>query len=187
MIDKRELILTTAIKLFNEHGFHGTSIQMVANSAQIAAGSLYRYFSGKEDLIRSLYHHCLGEMIQRLLIGHQPDAPLFDRYRRFWLNACEGSRQQRDLLIYKELYERSPFFSQEDMAWLLAQWQPLTAFYEEGIRLGIFEQMPVCVLGSLSLGSVFGITQEHKMNHFELTDELKEKIVQASWKAILAN
>ena len=110
MVDKRERILSTAITLFNEHGFHGASIQMVASRAGIAAGSLYRYFSGKEDLIRSLYRHCLGEMAVVLMDGHQPDEPLFDQYRRFWLNACEGSRKQRDLVIYKDLYERSPFF-----------------------------------------------------------------------------
>lgn len=187
MVDKRELILTTAIKLFNEHGFHGTSIQMVASTAHIAAGSLYRYFSGKEDLIRSLYHHCIGEMMTALMEGHQPTDSLFDQYRRFWLNACEGSRKRRDLLIYKELYERSPFFDQADAESLMLRWQPLTAFFDEGIRQGLFEPMPLCVLGSLSLGSVFGITQEHKINYFELTDELKEKIIRASWKAIQAN
>lgn len=187
MNDKRILILNTAIKLFNEHGFHGTSIQMVANAAEMAAGSLYRHFDGKEDLIRRLYHHCISEMMQALMIDHQPQAPLFARYRRFWLNACEGSQRRRDLLIYKELYERSPFFCAEDMTWLLQEWQPLTAFYEEGIRQGLFQPMPVCVLGSLSLGSVFGMTQEHKLNHFALTDELKEQIIQASWKAILVD
>lgn len=47
-------IMETALKLFSERGYHATSISMIAKEAGIAAGLMYNYFSGKEDLLEKI-------------------------------------------------------------------------------------------------------------------------------------
>lgn len=44
-------LLHAANILFIEHGFHKTSVRMIADAAGISMGSLYRYIRQKEDLI----------------------------------------------------------------------------------------------------------------------------------------
>ena len=53
-MSKRERILTTAKALFIEKGFRGTTIAMIAESAGIAKGSVYSYFSSKLEIVKAL-------------------------------------------------------------------------------------------------------------------------------------
>lgn len=52
---KRELILVTAKSIFIEKGFRGTTIANIAESAGIAKGSVYSYFSSKLDIVKALF------------------------------------------------------------------------------------------------------------------------------------
>jgi TetR/AcrR family transcriptional regulator len=47
---KRERIIKSAIDLFARNGYSGTSMDAVAEAAEIAKGALYRYFDGKKDM-----------------------------------------------------------------------------------------------------------------------------------------
>jgi len=52
---KRELILITAKSIFIEKGFRGTTIANIADSAGIAKGSVYSYFSSKLEIVKALF------------------------------------------------------------------------------------------------------------------------------------
>jgi AcrR family transcriptional regulator len=47
---RREEILDAAARVFAEHGYPGTEMQFVADAGQIGKGTIYRYFSSKEEL-----------------------------------------------------------------------------------------------------------------------------------------
>lgn len=61
--EKRELILNTALEVFASHGFHGSSISMIAQRAGIAKGLLYNYFESKEDLLRAIIDEGLKDVL----------------------------------------------------------------------------------------------------------------------------
>jgi len=50
----RQEILEAALKIFFEGGFHGVTMQDIANEAEFAVGTLYKFFKNKEDLYRVL-------------------------------------------------------------------------------------------------------------------------------------
>ena len=50
----KEKILETALTLFAEKGFNGTSMEQIAQNVGIKAPSLYKHFKGKEDILNSL-------------------------------------------------------------------------------------------------------------------------------------
>ncbi|RLE11960.1 TetR/AcrR family transcriptional regulator [Candidatus Aerophobetes bacterium] len=51
---KAELIVDVAQRLFAKYGFKKTTIDEIAHSAHIAKGSIYYYFSSKEDIFRAV-------------------------------------------------------------------------------------------------------------------------------------
>jgi len=47
-------ILGAAFRCFARSGLHGTTMQNIADEADLSAGALYRYFESKEALVRTL-------------------------------------------------------------------------------------------------------------------------------------
>lgn len=54
MANKKDFILDTAQKLFKEQGFDQTSISQILEATQIARGTLYYYFSSKEEIMDAI-------------------------------------------------------------------------------------------------------------------------------------
>ncbi len=55
-------ILTAALDLFVENGYHNVSVHEVQKRAQVSIGSIYNHFGGKEGIARALYEHLLNEL-----------------------------------------------------------------------------------------------------------------------------
>lgn len=57
---KRELILQAAIACFARDGFHKTKMSDIAEMAGVSDGLAYRYFSGKEEIVREAIKFATG-------------------------------------------------------------------------------------------------------------------------------
>jgi TetR/AcrR family fatty acid metabolism transcriptional regulator len=63
---KRQRILRAAIDVFASKGYFAARMTDVAEAAQVADGTLYLYFEGKEHLLMSIFDSVLGRFIERL-------------------------------------------------------------------------------------------------------------------------
>lgn len=77
--DKRKLILDAAIRVFAEHGYHGSRVGDVAEDAGVAHGLLYHYFASKEDVLRTIFVENWGELIARFRAVEASDGPARDK------------------------------------------------------------------------------------------------------------
>ncbi|MEV0040706.1 TetR/AcrR family transcriptional regulator [Streptomyces sp. NPDC050804] len=59
---RRRQILDGAAHCFARNGFHATSMQDVLREVDLSAGAVYRYFSGKEELIGAIVTEVLDEI-----------------------------------------------------------------------------------------------------------------------------
>jgi AcrR family transcriptional regulator len=59
-------ILTAAARIFREKGYHGTSVQDIAEAVGLLKGSLYHYIRSKEQLLARLFEGSLGGTIDEL-------------------------------------------------------------------------------------------------------------------------
>ncbi|TDD29442.1 TetR/AcrR family transcriptional regulator [Kribbella turkmenica] len=53
----RELILSTALRLFREQGYGRTTMRAIATEAGVSVGNAYYYYSSKEHLMQAYYDH----------------------------------------------------------------------------------------------------------------------------------
>ena len=51
---QRQEMLAAALALFSEKGFHNVSMHEIAEKAEFAIGTLYKFFQNKEDLYKAL-------------------------------------------------------------------------------------------------------------------------------------
>ena len=61
MANKKDFILDTAQKLFMEQGFDQTSISQILEATQIARGTLYYYFSSKEEIMDAIIERTIEQ------------------------------------------------------------------------------------------------------------------------------
>jgi AcrR family transcriptional regulator len=52
--ETRDRILASAARLFQDHGFHGTSVSAILDDAGVNSGSLYHFFDTKEALLEGV-------------------------------------------------------------------------------------------------------------------------------------
>src|SRR5687767_8065695 len=87
--DKREAIMAAALELFEERGFHGTAVPLVAERAGVGAGTLYRYFENKEALVNALYQKWKGLLGTMLLTDFPIGAGGRQQFHWFWAKMQE--------------------------------------------------------------------------------------------------
>ncbi|ENY71311.1 TetR/AcrR family transcriptional regulator [Aeromonas diversa] len=183
-MDKRERIFQATQELLAEKGFHGLSMSMVAKQASVATGTIYRYFSDKDDLLRQLHRHVHIQALAIILADQDPSQPPFEQYRRLWLNAFRVLSEDPDALRCKAQYEASPNYPEIELdVWDL--WQPILDFFEQGRIQGLFIDLPPRLLSALSLDSVVHIAQLARLQDPRINEQQINTIILASWRAIL--
>ncbi|MDH5564470.1 MAG: TetR/AcrR family transcriptional regulator [Nitrospirota bacterium] len=63
---RREEILSVAEGLFSKNGFFKTNMAEIAENAQFAMGTVYKFFKSKEDIYISLVESKVEEMLRQL-------------------------------------------------------------------------------------------------------------------------
>ena len=86
-VEKRQLILEQSKRLFARNGFAATSVADVARACQLPVGSIYTYFTNKEELVRAIVQEGwddlrarLGEAIDRVSSPDEKMKLLLDRF-----------------------------------------------------------------------------------------------------------
>jgi AcrR family transcriptional regulator len=84
---QRNRILCAALKCFIEHGFHAASMANIADTAQMSAGLMYRYFENKSAIVQAIVARQLQEgraQIEQLRTSADLAASILQTYR-LWL------------------------------------------------------------------------------------------------------
>jgi len=66
---RKEQIVQTAVQLFSEVGFHGTTTRALARKAGISEALLFRHFPNKESLYEAILQRKMEESLPMLLSG----------------------------------------------------------------------------------------------------------------------
>ena len=69
---RRQQILDAAAALFQEVGYEGFSVALLANKAGVVKGTLYLYFKTREEVFLALYEQSLNRVSERLIAQLTP-------------------------------------------------------------------------------------------------------------------
>lgn len=185
--DKREEILRAALELIAEHGFHGAPMAMVAERAGVGAGTIYRYFEGKDALIAEIFAELEKKLVEYLLQGYSLDRPLRERFiylssmiiRYFMDNAIH--------FRFIEQYMNSPYGVTLRRERLLGEARDIDLFrnlLQEGIDRRELKDLPLAMHFALAFGPIVSLLRDHILGFLALDDALIRKVVEACWDGI---
>ena len=66
-MNKNEIIIKEAKKMFNEIGYKATTMEALANRIDIGKGTLYLYFKSKEELLKYIINELVNNINQKAI------------------------------------------------------------------------------------------------------------------------
>ena len=93
---RREEILDKAMKFFSLKGYHGTTLDEVANEIGITKALIYYYFSSKENIIREILKISINRVKKIEQLGNS-SLPTIEKLRQFILYHVEFSTETFEL------------------------------------------------------------------------------------------
>ncbi|RJX68817.1 TetR/AcrR family transcriptional regulator [Vibrio sinensis] len=185
-VDKQVQILTAAEKLIAESGFQGLSMQKVANEAGVAAGTIYRYFSDKEDLLNEVRLHVAQRIATAVQAGVNDEMPLEVRFRTMWLNIWNLASSNMSALSNRVQYESLPVTNDKKTRELEREmFAQVERLFTEGQEQGVIKQLDSRVLFVLSFEASVTLSRKHALGFYQLDDAALDAVIEASWDAII--
>lgn len=103
-VEKQQLILSTATEEFAQCGYEKANINVIADKAGVSIGSLYRYFSSKEDLFLKTVHEGTLFLSSTLEPIISSDQPILEKLRSIIHVIQTTSREHQSLIkLYSEM------------------------------------------------------------------------------------
>lgn len=134
-------LLESATRLMERAGFHGMSMQALADDAQVSVGLIYQYFPSKEDVLLAVIVDILDAYRAEVppaiaAAGDDPVHRLAAGFRAF----CEVNDRHRHgtVLAYRESKTLGPEGRERIKQLELATSEPLRQAVREGLARGVF-------------------------------------------------
>jgi AcrR family transcriptional regulator len=93
-------ILTAALDLFVERGFHNVSVHDVQKQANVSIGSIYNHFGGKEGIAKALYYHLVNEFEEMIEDVMAEDLSNRQRCNKIIQLLFEYTESKRNIIAY---------------------------------------------------------------------------------------
>lgn len=102
---QRDRVLAAAQHCFAERGFHGASMAMIADAAQMSPGLIYRYFAGKSEIIRGIVEQQLELMAAEMASPAYENLSLLEHLLEIYYNdgVCRDGRPGLDAGLIMEI------------------------------------------------------------------------------------
>ena len=181
LAETRRGILDAARALVAEGGFAAAQVSEVARRAGIATGTIYRYFSSKEELCRQIFREVSAQEMDRLALIAASDAPartrLVEVLQTFAGRAVRGRRLAYALLaepVDANLAEERAFFRRTHA-------EIFARILEDGIVSGELPETNVkiaaaCIAGAIPTALIGPLApQSHELD--ENPDRVVDEIV----------
>jgi len=153
--NKREKIINAAAKFFGEKGYHNTTTSEIAEAAGVAAGTIYIYFTSKEELIVAVFEEFLGRHMERLQAGVEAvDGPIA-RIRRLMTLGLElmESNPESAKIFLSQLRQSTTMIKTVAKRSSRAYKDIIEAVLADGVAKGVFREMNTAHVASMLFGA----------------------------------
>jgi len=183
-MDRKEAILDAALELFSERGFHGTTVAMIAERAQVAAGTIYRYFADKDDLVNEMYRHRKTAMMEALLCDLPTDLSPRRLFHELWQRFSRFSRDNPLVLAFLEFHYHASYLNETSRGLTDSFRDHFLELFEEMRQNQVTKDVPPHLVFALITGAFCGVEKAFQSGELERTPEAEDLAEEMCWEAI---
>lgn len=141
-IETKERILAAALKIFGEKGYHPATMAEIAEEANVGKGTLYWYFSSKEELFSGIIEQMIQtinlELRSVLEANEQPFPDLLLVFTTVFLDYSHKKRQLSRIFMSAPL-GFSDELRERMLNWHCEFFQINTELIQQGLQEGFFQ------------------------------------------------
>ncbi|MBU1171595.1 MAG: TetR/AcrR family transcriptional regulator [Proteobacteria bacterium] len=185
--DKRDDILSAAMELMAEQGFHGAPMAMIADKAGVGAGTIYRYFENRDVLIRDVYHMIYDEFVSFLLNRYPTDRPVRECFFHIGKGIIDYLIRNPLKFRYTEQFHNSPYgleFRKLKLSNDTGEFDFGRDLYYKGLKHQVIKEIPLPIFFDLAFAPIFWAVRDHHTGFVVIDDALAEVIVSSCWDSI---
>lgn len=140
--NRKEHILETALRCFNETGYHLTSLDAIAQAAGISKGGLYYHFQSKNALFIELFHFRGQKYLDQVRVYVSDISDPGERLDVFVSRASNVLKENEDFmrffLEFMSIGARDPEIRQVMTDYYMMSIDNFSRIIEDGIASGAF-------------------------------------------------
>ena len=185
-MSKKKDIFDATLALIVEDGMQAITLSKILDRAGVGSGTLYNYFSSKDELLYELFQQIMQKMSDSIIIGYDKNADVRLRFNHL-LNGY------LDYVIQN--YDENNFISQ--YSHLLHKIKPEDCYtndfttalgetFKAGQNQRIILDMEIPILIQIVTGILISVVNGYKSNKYELDDEKKKNILNICWNSVRA-
>jgi len=178
-------VLTAALDLFVERGFHNVSIHDVQRESGVSMGSIYKHFGGKEGVAKGLYYHLLKEFEEMVeqVIREVPGSR--SRCERIITLLFEYTESRRSIIEYMLHAKHREFLPDEPPICSSTPFKAMRRIVQEGMEAGEIRRGNPWVVASTVFGGAIRLIHLRLDGLVETPlPLLRDEVIDCMWQGV---
>ncbi|HIW31828.1 MAG TPA: TetR family transcriptional regulator [Candidatus Paenibacillus intestinavium] len=183
--NKREDILSAALRLFADRGYDGTTVPMIAEQANVGAGTIYRYFESKEQLVNVLYQQWVEALANSIVMGEaENQLPLREQFSWIFKKLIAFSNDHLHALLFIDSHCGGLYLDEKSSHQFNTMLNVFREVLEYGKKEGIIKNFDANALIGMVWGAFVHLFKLIRNGILENNDELFYHAEVACWDAL---
>ncbi len=182
--NKVNAIHKATIELVTKTGFSGLKMAEVAKKSGVATGTLYVYYSSKEDLINDVYVVTKKEIAAAIISPEYLKETFYETFKAMWYGYFSYCLQYPEKMLFVEQFIYSGYISEVNMETTDSYFESLDQFLLDGQKQGYIKGLDVEIIKAHLQGSIHEIVKMIVKGNIELQKNSMHTCFKMAWNSI---
>lgn len=152
-------ILTAALDLIVDNGYHNVSVHQIQKRADVSIGSIYNHFGGKEGIAKALYQHIANELDELVEDAINENSQALEQYKEIVKQLFNYSETHSNIIAFAFHAKHTEFIQDEPLMNDSPAFIKIKEIIENGATEKKLKQAQSTLIAPIIFGGIIHIIQ----------------------------
>ncbi|MCR8849852.1 TetR family transcriptional regulator [Rossellomorea sp. SC111] len=183
-LNKRDSIVASSLALFAERGYDATTIPMIASSAGVGAGTIYRYFENKEVLGNTIFQEYVKIFTETVENAFPYEQSIRDQFHHIFQSMIQFTKEQSQALYFIRTHSSAHFLNEESHTCFEELLNLFKCFFDSGKEKKVIKNLPSTALIAILYGAFLELQRLVRIGELEPDTSMLSDVEDSMWDAV---
>ncbi|MCA1060600.1 TetR family transcriptional regulator [Rossellomorea aquimaris] len=183
-LNKRDCIVASSLVLFAERGFDATTIPMIATSAGVGAGTIYRYFENKEVLGNTIFQEYVELFTETVNKDFPYQQSIREQFHHLFQSMILFTKEQSQALYFIKTHSSAHFLNEESHASFKGLLNIFKCFFDSGKEKKEIKNLPSTALIAILYGAFLELQRLVRIGELKPDAAMLKDVEESMWDAV---